>query len=212
VTTYLGSLPAAGQMDAWRDPNVNAPPGVVRKTIAGGIDPRSRVSLVFHGDAAWSRANAYDIAFLADVLRIRLRETLREDLGAVYHVDVRGTLSREPREEYLVDVRFTCAPGYADTLVAAVLAETDRLAKDPTSDDYLRRAGEIRRRDEQTEVSEEKYWLRQLASAYAHGEDPRMLAPDHGPKVGKMTPERLRAAAKSYLDPRQYLVGISKPR
>ncbi len=49
VETYLGSLPAANHKETWHDINVQRPHGVAKKAIAKGSEPKSRVSLTFHG-------------------------------------------------------------------------------------------------------------------------------------------------------------------
>ena len=189
---------------------MTAPPGVATKNVARSIEAKSRVSLTFHGDAAWSHASAFEVQFLADVLKIRLREVLREDMGGIYTVDVTGGVRREPHQEYAVAVRFVCAPENADKLVKAVLDEAARLGKVGVADDYVQRVREIRRREQQTSASDDATWLRSLADVYAHGDDPRTLQPGHGEPVGKMTVDRLRDAARTYLDARQYMLGISR--
>ena len=45
---------------------------------------------MFHGDEKWSRDKERDMFILGQVLSIRLREILREDMGGVYGVGAGG--------------------------------------------------------------------------------------------------------------------------
>ena len=54
------------------------------------MEPKSQVRLVFSGSAPWTREESHLLSSLASVLVIRLREVLREDLGATYGVGVSG--------------------------------------------------------------------------------------------------------------------------
>ena len=58
---------------------------------------------------------------VADVLELRLRELLREDLGGTYHVSVDGSVSRYPGERYRIDLGFGCDPGRVEELTGVCL-------------------------------------------------------------------------------------------
>jgi zinc protease len=88
VTTWLGGLPSSGTPGEWRDTGVRPPPGVVEKVVRQGIEPRSQTQIAFHGPFEYGLDNNHALASLAEVLRLRLREVLREDLGGTYGVSV----------------------------------------------------------------------------------------------------------------------------
>ena len=96
VERWLGGLPASGVEESWRDVGVERPDGTVEIEVAAGLEPKSQVRLVLHGPAAWSREESHLIGSLAAALQIRLREILREDLGATYGVGVSGSISSRP--------------------------------------------------------------------------------------------------------------------
>src|SRR4030095_14294575 len=92
--------------------------------------------LVFSGPCEWNRENRYALASLAEVLRMRLRDVLREELGGTYGVNVSQSSERDPRQEFQFVIDFGSAPEKADTLRAAVFRELDRIRKDgPTADE-----------------------------------------------------------------------------
>ena len=69
------------------------PKGVVQKEVRRGLEPKSRVQIVFTGPFSWKRQNIYDFYSMQDVFRIKLREVLREDEGGTYHPGVSASVS-----------------------------------------------------------------------------------------------------------------------
>jgi zinc protease len=81
---------------------------------------------------------------LGEVLSIRLREILREDMGGVYGVGASGGISRRPRQEYSFSVGFGCAPENVEKLKDAVFAEIKNIQGKGVTDEYLHRVKEAR--------------------------------------------------------------------
>ena len=104
VETYIGSLPATGREESWRDVGIDYPRGVVRKTIHKGLEPKGIVRLVFTGGFEWSPETEQALQAMTAVLRDRLRKTLREELSGTYGAHVGFDLDRLPRERYRIDL------------------------------------------------------------------------------------------------------------
>jgi len=58
VTRYLASLPAAGRKETWKDSGITPVRGVVEKVVEKGIEPQSRVRIVFSGPFRWTPPSA----------------------------------------------------------------------------------------------------------------------------------------------------------
>jgi zinc protease len=147
---------------------------------------------------------------LGEVLRLRLRQVLREDMGGVYGVQVGGGLTRRPRQEYRFSVSFGCAPDSVEKLKQAVFDEIAAIQKDGIGDDYITKVKEARRRAHETELKDNGYWLRELERSYDLGDDPRLI-PDIASMTEKVSSDRVRAAAKKYISTKQYLLGVLQP-
>jgi zinc protease len=210
VETYLGSLPSKGRKENWRDVKVSWPNGVQTKTVKKGSEPKTLITLTFHGQARWSRDTDNDLRTLRDVLRIRLREVLREDMGGVYGVQVNAGISRRPRQEYTFTVSFGCLPDNADKLEKAVFASIQSLKNDGIDADTLLKIKESRRRAHEMDLKDNGFWLRELERAYTFGDDPKLIL-DILPLLEKVTSERVRAAAKQYLSTKRYVLGVLEP-
>jgi zinc protease len=206
VQAYLGSLPVTHHNESWRDVHVRPPAGVLKKVVTKGAEPKSLVSLTFHGDAAWSRDAQNDVQMLGEVLRIRLREVLREDMGGVYGVGVGGGIERRPRQEYHFTVSFGCAPENVDKLEKAVWDEVKALQDHGIDADTLAKVREQRRRAHELNLRDNGWWLHQLQHAYDYGDDPKLIL-DFDSLVDKVTSDRVRDAARRYLTRTQYILG-----
>ena len=208
VETYLGSLPTKHRKETWRDVNVSFPPGVATKTVTKGTEPKSSVILTFHGADKWTRDGENDMKMLSEVLGMRLREVLREDMGGVYGVSVSGALLRRPKQEFTLSVRFGCAPENVDKLVKAVFDEAKAIQEKGIGEDYIGKVKEIRKRTHETSLKDNGFWSGQLESAYFYGDDPKTIL-DSG--ADKISADRVKAAAKRYVTPKSYVEGVLKP-
>lgn len=210
VETYLGSLPAHGRKETWRDVKVFPPPGVKTKIVQKGTEPKSFVAMMFHGTERWSREAENDMRTLGDVLRIRLRELLREEMGGVYGVFVNGDISRRPRQEFMFQLFYGCSPENVDKLEQAIFDEAKAIQTKGIGSDYLTKVKEQRRRTHELDLKDNGFWERELVRAYTFGDDPRLI-PDIAPMLDLITSDRVRAAARKYLPQKQYVLGVLKP-
>ncbi|MEZ4455058.1 MAG: insulinase family protein [Gemmatimonadales bacterium] len=204
VARYLGNLPATRRGESWKDVGMRNPRGIVEREVRRGVEPKSRTELVFNGEFPYSRAERFVLRSMADILDIKLRESLREDLGGTYGVSVSPSPTRIPREEYTLSIRFESAPDRVDQLVAAVFAQVDTLATRGPDDKDLAKIRETVIRSRETDLRENGFWLGQLAGYAANGEDPAGIV-----KLDDLLPlltrERIRAAAARYLDKKNYI-------
>jgi zinc protease len=208
--TYLGSLPATNRKETWKDVNVTRPRGVAKKAIAKGSEPKARVVLTFHGKETWSRDTDNDMRMIGEVLRIRLREILREDMGGVYGVSASGGVTRRPKQEFTFSVSFSCAPENIDKLEKAVFDEIKAIQANGIGADYIAKVKELRRRAHETSLRDNGYWLRELGGAYTFGDDPKVML-DFDAMVDKVTSDGVKRAAKKYLASTQYILGELRP-
>jgi zinc protease len=162
VETYLGGLPSSGRVETWRDQGIDPPEGVIRKEVRRGLEAKSETMIVFTGSFEDTRTNRHTMRALQEVLQIRLRNRLREDLGGTYGVGVRASTERYPDGEYAIRVNFGCAPDRVEELVGVVFEQIDSLQTyGPTRED-VRKVQEMQRRQRETDLRENGYWLSQL--------------------------------------------------
>jgi zinc protease len=210
VEKYLASLPSKGRKEKWKDVGAKKPGGVKRLEVAKGQDPKSWVSLDFHGSVRWTPEAEADLDILADVLDIRLREVMREDMSGVYGVQSNGSITRRPRPLYDYRVNFSCAPENADKLEKAVYDVIATVKKDGVAAEYLDKVREIRRRKLETQLKENRFWMRQLAEHFRFGTDPRKIL-ELEKSLERITAANVQKSAKTYLDPKRVITGRLMP-
>ena len=209
VEQYLGALPNLGRVENWRDVGIDPPAGVIEKIVRKGLEPQSRTQIQFRGDAEYSLEESNAMTALAGILRIRLRELLREDMGGTYGVGVSASLSYRPDEEYRVQVSFGSDPARADELSAVVFEEIQRLKAEGPDAETVAKVRETQRRSRETNLEQNAYWLGRLASFELQGRDFRDIPSSE--LIESWTAEQVQQAAIRYLRTDQYAKFVLLP-
>lgn len=210
IETYLGSLPSTGRKEDWRDVGVRPPKGVIEKTVRKGLEPKSRVRIVFTGPFEWTLANRYDIHSMANVLRIRLREVLREETGGVYAVGVWAPVSKYPLERYSVNISFGCDPERVEELTEAVFTLIEELKTTGATGENVRKVKEMQRRGRETALKRNGFWLSRLSGYVKHGDDPMDIL-KYPELVDGFSSDAVKEAAKRYFDMDNYVRVVLYP-
>ncbi len=210
ILKYLGGLPGSERKESWRDVRVERPSGVTKFEVKKGLEPKSRVYIHFIGEEEWSRQNQHDLASLSQVLSLRLREVLREDMGGTYGVRVAGSLSRRPRETYSFTISFGCGPENVDTLTRALLAEIEIIKKEGIGEDYLVKVRESQTRKREVDLKSNRFWSGQLAAYSRYDMDPRLIL-DYETLVKSVSSPRIQESAKRFLQTDRYVMGVLYP-
>lgn len=220
VEKYIGSLPSIKRQEQWKDVGIKRPAGIVQKTVRKGSEPKSRVQISFGGKFEWNQANRLALGAMKDVLNIRLREVLREDMGGVYGVGVSAPSWQHPQSRYSCTIQFGCSPDRVDELAKAVFAQIDSLQAPPKAGDknrenstftHVNKVKEIRRRQHETDVKENRYWLNLIENAYQAGEDPVQTLQNFETETSSLSVEMVQQAAARYLDRKNYIKIVLVP-
>ncbi|MGI8548376.1 MAG: M16 family metallopeptidase, partial [Gemmatimonadaceae bacterium] len=203
VERWLGSLPASGHAPAWRDFGVRVMPGAVTREVHAGSEPKARTSIIFHGSGGTTQNDRFELNALSDYLELRLTDLLRIEQGGTYGVSVGADASNIPIPEYTVAVSFGAAPERVDSLAHTVFTVIDSLKANDPAPAYVEKVKESGRREHETQVRENGYWLSALAAYVRRGEDPADILKVEQVMAG-LDGATLRRAAKKYLSQAQY--------
>ena len=177
---------------------------------ARGHEPKSLVLLAFHGEEPWSRDAEDDLGVLSDILDIRLREVLREDMGGVYGIYTMADFARRPRPQYQFEVFFGCAPDNMAKLEKAVLDEIKAIQEKGIGEDYLAKIRETYRRQHELDLKDNQFWRRQIVHALDYGDDPKLIL-DLDSRIARITSAQVQATANHFLRASEYVVGELRP-
>jgi len=202
---WLGALPTRPRDDAPRDLGVRQPEGVVERSVRRGLEPRGQTTIYFHGPMEWSRGERFALDATEEVLTFRLRDALREALGATYGVSVSASTQRLPRAEYGMTIQFTADPARIDSMVGVIFAEVARLKADGATADEVGRITETRLREREVALRENGFWLSLIESTAREGETLGTALAEQEGLIRALTPEVVRQAARRYLDTGRYV-------
>jgi zinc protease len=206
IATYIGSLPSKGSPAAKvRDLGLEFPTGVKREVVQKGKEPRSQTVVSFFADTGLDEMEMHRARAAASVLEMRLRDVLREELGGTYSVGV-GYSNTQPQPGYgTMGVEFGSSPENVDRLVKTVLDETAKVRDAGPSADEVQKVQELERRELETAMRQNPYWLNSLQTVHLLGWDPVRIA-KRLERTGTLTRENIHAAFKKYFPGDRYTV------
>jgi zinc protease len=199
VTRYLASIPALNRDETWEDIGVETPDGVVDQEVYAGIEPISRVGIVFHGEYDWARENNYQLRSTADLLGRRLREVIREDEGGTYGIGAWASVRRYPAPLYTVFITFSTDPDRAEELTNRVMGVVEEVTAGDIPQDLVERVRTTQLADFDSARRTNGFWLNALWESYFHDLDPGVLL-DYPELVEGLTPEVVEETATRYFD------------
>ncbi|MFY9151552.1 MAG: insulinase family protein [Prolixibacteraceae bacterium] len=211
VVKYLASIPSNHKNEQWKDLGIDAPSGVVDKTVYKGQDAKSMQYLVFHGDFDYNRRNLLLINAVGKILTTRLLEVIREDKSSVYYIGANPSAEKYPEQKYGITIYYGADPAKLDELKEAVFAQIkDFIAKGPSADD-LQKATEKLLREHETNLRENKYWLSILSNTYYSGDEDFSHFGEFVSTVNSITVGEVQEAFKKWFDFGNYYGVALKP-
>jgi zinc protease len=210
---YLASLPAGEKAEA-RDTFPAFPAGKQVIRIKKGIEQQSRVHIFFGGVKADVEGDIYaeqDLtASMVELIEIRLRESIREQLGASYGVAVYCNQENYPSRRYSGGIYFGCEPTRAEELADLAIRELKALGETPAREDDMVKLREGFSRRRETALKTNEFWQGILAASVLRGGAD--AAYSHGEAVlAGLNPEALRRLIRRYFDTENYVTGILLP-
>ena len=209
TATYLASLPTTSRAEQWRDVGIDPPMEAQEHVVRSGIEPRSTTVLVFAGDMEWSREEALALEAAGEVLGIRLRERVREELGGTYSIGVNASTMVLPDPEYQVFIAFGSDPSRAEELFREVMEELDWL-RAGGEQEYLDTVKELLQTPRQEQLRNNGFWLNRILTTLQRGGSfVDIFRFDE--RLDSLTLEQVAAAAQRYLPDDRYIRVVLLP-
>jgi len=210
LETYLGGLPSISRDDKWKDLKIFPPHGIINKQVYKGVEPKSSVDITFSGDYDWGTQNNFELYAMVDILRIKLRELLREDKSGTYGVSIIPAPIKYPEQKYTLTISFGCAPDRVNDLVKATFAELDSMKNIKVTDDYINKVKETEKRGFEVSLKENKFWLNNLQLYYFFNNDLSLLM-KYPERVEGLNSSLVQNAARKYFDDKNYIEVVLYP-
>ncbi len=207
---YLGGLPSNGQKETWKDPNILKKTGISSTRVKMGQTQKNLVGIHFHGQAAWTEEEYFIFNTMLKILDIQLREALREDKGGVYGVGVNGQFAERPKNAYGINIQFNTDPKRTDELIKAVYQNIDSLKNSFTSDEKIKKVQETLRRERETDLKENGFWVNSIAYFDEYRKDINALE-NYPNLIDKLDRQKIKDAFNKYLIMNNYIEVVLEP-
>jgi len=212
IQEYLGSLPSINREEKWKDVGRNYIKGVNKDRFKKGVAPKTNVDITFHGDYEYNKDNNYLLSSVIAYLRIKLRETMREDMGGVYGVRLSENVDKKPRERYDITLSFNADPPKTDELVAAANEVIKKAMEEKPSEEDMTKVKETQRQNRKKNLEENRFWQSFISSEHdgekAFGD---ILQEPYEKKINALTADQIQAAIKKYFNYDNYIEVIMEP-
>lgn len=199
LETYLGGLPSTNTKETWKDAGITKKEGDVISKVEMGKTPKDLVGIHFHGDVNWNDEDNYIFNSMVKVLSIQLREAMREDKGGVYGVGVNGAFVQRPKNEYGITIQFNTDPVRVEELVKTVYENIELLKKDGPTTEKITKVQETQRRERETDLKENEFWLSKIQYFDEYNYDINKLD-EYNKQIDGLTAEKVKAAFNKYFD------------
>ena len=211
LTTYLASLPSTGKAESrGRDMGVHFPEMVQRETVRKGQEPRSQTAIMFFADTGLDELETHRLRAATSILQTRLRDVLREELGGTYSVGV-AYADTSPQPGYgTTSVQFGSSPENAERLTNVVMQELERFRREGPSETDVQVVKETEKRELETSMRQNGYWLNSLQAMHLLDRDPRRIL-QRTERAESLSQANIHAVIRKYFPPDRYTVVTLMP-
>ena len=210
---YLGSLPPRGP-----DPGnprrdlPRLPTGTVSRIKVDTQIPKALVVAAWRTDDFWDIHRTRRLSVLADVFSERLRERIREKLGAAYSPYAFNRSSRAYPGYGVFQAYITVAPEQSDAVLAEVRAIAADLAASGVAADELKRAIDPIRTSIKESRQTNGYWLNSVMTGSTRHPQQLAWARSFLADFAAVTREEISTLAAAYLTEKRAAAIIVEPR
>lgn len=211
IATYLGSLPSSpASASSFKDLGIRPVKGVVKKEVKKGTEPKSFISMAFTGEAPYTDEASLKLQALIEVLNIKLIESLREELSGIYGGGMRGSLAKNPYNNYTINVSLPCGPENVDKLIKATMDEIQKIKDNGPAEADLTKVKETWTKQYQEDVKDNNYWLNKLQQSVEMGSNAGDVLTVEK-RINALTTKDVKEAANLYFNMKNYLQVVLNP-
>ena len=198
IEKYIGGLAAKTSKAAYKDLGMNTIKGKQSYTLRRGSEQKAMLTHYFTGTATYNPDEDFLLGQLNRVINNKITDTIREKMSAIYGGGFYGSVTKYPKEEYLLQSYFPCSPDNIKKVDSAFMSLVAgvKVAGGITDKDWTG----VREPAIQTykvNIKKNQYWLSILQSSYMNGTDPeRILTVEQ--RLQAITPEKLIETAKKF--------------
>ncbi|MFK7980717.1 MAG: M16 family metallopeptidase [Saprospiraceae bacterium] len=211
---YLGNLPSINRQENWKDLDLNLKDGVIIKDLTRGAAPKSQIDMTYHGDySGWTPKEVYKFYMATELLRIKMRESMREDKGGVYGVGVQGSVFKEPQSKYVINISFNSEPDKVEELIKTGLNDIETIQKEGVQASDLDKVKETRIQGRTKSLKENGWWMGNIQGVYQQGWNSfdNFSLDNYQAIIESITPADIQETIKKHYDKDNFIRIVMNP-
>lgn len=210
LETYLGSLPSKNKENKFTDEGLRPVKGIGDISVNKGAAKQSRVTILFTGEAPYSKEEDMKIKVLTAALNIKIIEKLREELSLIYGGGMGGALTKRPYNHYSISAGFPCAPENVSKVITSFFDIIKNAQNNGVEQKDLDKVKETLKKQNEDQLKDNDHWLNVLSMSWIERDDPIWIY-DYAKKVNAITVKDLQLTAKKYLNLQNYIKAVLNP-
>jgi zinc protease len=186
-------------------------PGIVEETYSRGIEDKTQVVIHFNGNHAYSPDDKFMLGALADIMKIRMYEEIREKMGGFYGVSVSSFASDKPYEWFRVAIEFTCAPDNTARVLASIRDIIADIRDNGLPREYIEKEkNALRLKMKEGIENNNSYWSVNLKELWTSNCDLDSIL-EYEKRVDRLTVNRVKKLARKYMSGKNHALFILNP-
>lgn len=212
LSKYLGTLPTLPSNESVKDLGINIVDGAINKNIKRGKAPKTNVNITYHGKYDWDKKTNYHLKSMVEVMRIKLRESMREDKGGVYGVRVSSNTNKIPSEKYSITISFNSDPEMTEELLDTALQDIGNMMSNGPKEENLTKVKETQRQELIKKMKENRFWLNTINGKLKLNENLDSISLDKLDQAQKeLTANDIKMAAQKFFNAQQRVQVVMEP-
>ncbi|MDE6214934.1 M16 family metallopeptidase [Bacteroides sp.] len=173
IAQYLGTLPATGAApETIRDNHVDTQKGILVNEYAKEQQtPMATNFMLYTGTCKYNLENKIRMSVLSQVLNMVYTEEVREKEGGTYGVSSYGSLSKDTKEEFMLQIVYQTDPAKRKHLNGIIDEQLKKVATEGPTTEHLQKVKEYMLKKHKDNQKENGYWLSNLDEYFSTGID-----------------------------------------
>lgn len=207
---YIASLPSLNSNETFKATTFREKDTYRKQIVNRGKDPKSLVSINWgEDDIEYSAKKKLEVIALGDILTIKLIEKLREEESGVYGVSARGMFRKLSFTGVDFTISFPCGPENVDKLIAAALAEVEKIKSEGPTKKDLAKVKETYILKYKEDIKKNRFWLSNFIRAQQESSEVTDILKTEK-AINALTKKGIQNVANEFLD-ENYFLGILLP-
>lgn len=209
ILTYIGSLKTTSNREDKIERDVAFKKGKHRKELRlEMITPKLTSFTMYSGSDKYDTKKSFIYSFVGSLLSMRYLESIREDEGGSYGINVSSNINLLTNQ-YNLSIQFSTDTAKFDKLYSIIKAEIQNIANNGCKSDDLDKVKKVTIKNYEERLKTNDYWISTIEKIILHGID---FNKDYIEIVNSVTSEDIQAVVNSILDDNNVIEAVLLPK